>query len=55
VHVLSEGRLVKSGGRELALELEEKGYVWLEQAAAASSDGTDRTDRTLAAGAKGVR
>jgi Fe-S cluster assembly ATP-binding protein len=30
VHVLSEGRLVKSGGKELALELEEKGYVWLE-------------------------
>ena len=30
VHVLSEGRLVKSGGRELALELEEKGYGWLE-------------------------
>jgi Fe-S cluster assembly ATP-binding protein len=32
VHVLSEGRLVRSGGRELALELEEKGYVWLEPA-----------------------
>jgi Fe-S cluster assembly ATP-binding protein len=30
VHVLSDGRLVRSGGRELALELEEKGYVWLE-------------------------
>jgi len=30
VHVLSEGRIVKSGGKELALELEEKGYVWLE-------------------------
>src|SRR5262249_22734006 len=28
VHVLSEGRIVKSGGRELALELEEKGYGW---------------------------
>jgi len=26
-----EGRLVKSGGRELALELEEKGYQWIEQ------------------------
>jgi Fe-S cluster assembly ATP-binding protein len=34
VHVLSEGRLVKSGGRELALELEEKGYGWLEPAGA---------------------
>jgi Fe-S cluster assembly ATP-binding protein len=29
VHVLSEGRLVRSGGRELALELEDKGYGWL--------------------------
>jgi Fe-S cluster assembly ATP-binding protein len=31
VHVLYEGRIVKSGGKELALELEEKGYGWLEQ------------------------
>lgn len=30
VHVMSGGRLVKSGGKELALELEEKGYGWLE-------------------------
>jgi Fe-S cluster assembly ATP-binding protein len=30
VHVLSDGMLVRSGGRELALELEEKGYGWLE-------------------------
>ena len=30
VHVLSEGRIVKSGGKELALELEERGYAWLE-------------------------
>jgi Fe-S cluster assembly ATP-binding protein len=30
VHVLYEGRIVKSGGRELALELEEKGYEWLK-------------------------
>jgi Fe-S cluster assembly ATP-binding protein len=34
VHVLSDGRLVKSGGKELALELEEKGYAWLEGDAA---------------------
>jgi Fe-S cluster assembly ATP-binding protein len=34
VHVLSEGRIVRSGGRELALELEEKGYGWVEPAAA---------------------
>ncbi len=31
VHVLLGGRIVRSGGKELALELEEKGYVWLEQ------------------------
>ncbi|MBP1685141.1 MAG: sufC [Deltaproteobacteria bacterium] len=31
VHVLSEGRIVKSGDRELALELEAKGYGWIEQ------------------------
>jgi len=31
VHVLLDGRIVRSGGKELALELEEKGYVWLEQ------------------------
>jgi Fe-S cluster assembly ATP-binding protein len=30
VHVLYEGRIVKSGGKELALELEEKGYGWIE-------------------------
>jgi Fe-S cluster assembly ATP-binding protein len=29
VHVLTEGRIVRSGGKELALELEEKGYGWL--------------------------
>jgi Fe-S cluster assembly ATP-binding protein len=34
VHVLSEGRIVRSGGKELALELEEKGYGWLEPAEA---------------------
>jgi Fe-S cluster assembly ATP-binding protein len=30
VHVLANGRIVKSGGKELALELEEKGYDWLQ-------------------------
>ena len=30
VHVLLEGRIVKSGGKELALELEEKGYDWIK-------------------------
>ena len=31
VHVLYEGRIVKSGGKELALELEDKGYSWVEE------------------------
>ena len=31
VHVLSGGRIVKSGGKELALELEERGYDWIEE------------------------
>ena len=31
VHVLSNGKIVKSGGKELALELEEKGYSWLDE------------------------
>lgn len=35
VHVLSEGRIVRSGGKELAHELEEKGYSWLKEGAAA--------------------
>jgi Fe-S cluster assembly ATP-binding protein len=30
VHVLVDGRIVRSGGKELALELEEKGYSWLD-------------------------
>ena len=32
VHVLFEGKIVKSGGKELALELEEKGYEWIKDA-----------------------
>ena len=32
VHVLAGGRIVKSGGKELALELEAKGYDWLDRA-----------------------
>ena len=34
VHVLAQGRIVKSGGKELALELEERGYDWIPGAAA---------------------
>jgi Fe-S cluster assembly ATP-binding protein len=34
VHVLTDGRIVRSGGKELALELEAKGYGWVEPAGA---------------------
>jgi Fe-S cluster assembly ATP-binding protein len=37
VHVLVEGRIVKSGGKELAFELEEKGYGWIEEQLAAGA------------------
>ena len=36
VHVLANGRIARSGDRKLALELEEKGYGWLESATAGS-------------------
>jgi Fe-S cluster assembly ATP-binding protein len=36
VHVLTDGRIAKSGGRELALELEARGYEWLEEEAGAA-------------------
>ncbi len=35
VHVLSSGKIVRSGGKELALELEAKGYGWIEDAVGA--------------------
>ena len=31
VHVLSKGQIVRSGGKELALELEQKGYGWIDE------------------------
>ena len=31
VHVLFDGKIVKSGGKELAFELEEKGYDWIKE------------------------
>ena len=37
VHVLSAGRIVKSGGKELAHELEARGYEWLEEGVGAAS------------------
>jgi Fe-S cluster assembly ATP-binding protein len=39
VHVLSAGRIVRSGGKELALELEARGYDWVHDAAAAGRRG----------------
>jgi Fe-S cluster assembly ATP-binding protein len=37
VHVMYDGRIVKSGTKELALELEEKGYDWIKQEVAAEA------------------
>jgi Fe-S cluster assembly ATP-binding protein len=37
VHVLLDGRIVRSGGKNLALELEEKGYSWLEETVVAEA------------------
>ena len=37
VHVLAGGRIVRSGGKEVALELEAKGYEWLDDAVAAGA------------------
>ena len=39
VHVIANGRIVKSGGKELALELEEKGYDWLQNVGTAAGAG----------------
>ena len=35
VHVLAGGRIIRSGGKELAMELEDRGYGWLLEEAAA--------------------
>src|SRR5205085_10363063 len=37
VHVMAAGRIVRSGGKELALELEQRGYAWLEKAFAGTA------------------
>jgi Fe-S cluster assembly ATP-binding protein len=39
VHVLAGGRIVREGGKELAMELEEKGYDWIKAHAAGSNSG----------------
>ncbi|HEY7498566.1 MAG TPA: Fe-S cluster assembly ATPase SufC [Vicinamibacterales bacterium] len=46
VHVLSGGRIVKSGGKELALELEQRGYGWID---ADRADAASNADRSLSA------
>jgi Fe-S cluster assembly ATP-binding protein len=40
VHVLANGRIVKSGSRELALELERNGYGWIEDETVQSASAT---------------
>jgi Fe-S cluster assembly ATP-binding protein len=39
VHILQGGRIVRSGGKELALEVEERGYDWLEEERVAETAG----------------
>src|SRR5690606_27752363 len=42
VHVLAQGRIAKSGGPELARELEERGYEWIVGPAAQAAAGNNR-------------
>jgi len=51
VHVLSAGRIVKSGGKELALELEEKGYHWIDPS---TDSGSFRAESRNETGAEPV-
>ncbi len=44
VHVLANGRIAKEGGKELALELEEKGYDWLKATAAEGNGAGAQTN-----------
>jgi Fe-S cluster assembly ATP-binding protein len=43
VHVLAHGSIVRSGSRDLALELEEKGYSWIEEEAVVEPTGAPAT------------
>ena len=54
VHVLSGGRIVKSGGKELALELEAKGYGWIETGASRSERDRDDAGRGKASALAGA-
>ena len=55
VHVLSGGRIVKSGGKELALELEEKGYGWIEPRAGRRQNRHDTAGREASTVARDAR
>jgi Fe-S cluster assembly ATP-binding protein len=44
VHVLASGRIAKEGGKELALELEQKGYDWLKTSASETSSAGAQTN-----------
>jgi Fe-S cluster assembly ATP-binding protein len=48
VHVLMGGRIVRSGGKELALQLEEQGYDWIREQTAASQPAAAETSPTTA-------
>jgi Fe-S cluster assembly ATP-binding protein len=54
VHVLVDGRIVRSGGKELALELEEKGYAWLEAFAREAAPQTTAASPAVAVPAAGA-
>jgi Fe-S cluster assembly ATP-binding protein len=55
VHVIHDGRIVRSGDRELALEIEERGYDWLAAepagSAAAEPAAAARSAESVASGA----
>jgi len=53
VHVLYRGRIVRSGGSELAAELEAKGYDWITNEVDAERTAEDASAETAVAGAKG--
>ncbi|MBU6427875.1 MAG: Fe-S cluster assembly ATPase SufC, partial [Cyanobacteria bacterium REEB65] len=55
VHVLYEGRILQSGGKELALELEAKGYSWIEDAAPAQSGSPSSETRLRSITAERLR
>jgi Fe-S cluster assembly ATP-binding protein len=43
VHVMAAGRILRTGGKELALELEQRGYDWVDEELAALEAAGDRT------------